>query len=95
MTLKKDQAKKFEKLNVGLIPPGETIRGVLRAQPKGETWRRGKRASGRVIRPKPTPITYQGEAAAWPNRFARNESVPDSWSSGFDWFFWVVITDKL
>jgi hypothetical protein len=88
-------AEVFQSLNVGLVPTDETIRAVIRAMPKGEAWRRGRRASGRaVIRPKPTPMTYVGTAASWPHLFARHESEPSMWSAGDDWFFWVVVTDK-
>jgi hypothetical protein len=90
----RDTAKEFEKLNAGLVPAAETIRAVIVAVPKGESWRRGQRANVGLMRPKPTPITYTGEAAAWPTDFARHESLPDHWNEAGTWFFWVVVTDE-
>lgn len=95
LDLGRDAAKEFQKLNAGLVPDDETIRAAIVAVPKGESWRRGRRSSGLVVLPpKPTPITFSGEAAAWPTDFARHESHPDRWSEDITWFFWVVITDK-
>jgi hypothetical protein len=90
-----DAAKAFQELNDGLIPPDETILAVIRSLPKGEAWRRSRQMNLRIPkRPAPTPIAFEGAASSWPNRFARHESVPDTWSADIDWFFWVVITDK-
>lgn len=94
MDLGRDAAKEFSKLNDGLVPGDETIRAVIAAVPKGESWRRGQRANALVMRPKPTPIALSGEAAGWPTRFAKHDSVPGHWNEASNWFFWVVITDK-
>ena len=94
MDLGRDAAEQFRKLDVGLIPEDETIRAVISALPKGESWRRGRRANALSMKPKPTPITLTGEAASWPTDFARNAADPGSWDDAITWFFWVVITDK-
>ena len=89
-----DASKRFSKISNGLIPETETIRVVIRAIPKGEASRRSAQVNIRAPRPDPSPLVLTGIATNWPNRFARHESVPDSWSADINWFFWVVITDK-
>lgn len=92
MPFKTDVTQMFRELGHDLIPSDESILGVIRALPKGEAFRRGE--TTRIAWTRAIPITYEGEAAAWPHLFAGHESRPGHFTTKDDWFFWIVITDK-
>ncbi len=79
-----DPTKAFIKKNSELIPAGESVLGIVIAEPKGGAWRRGMRAAGAVTDAIATATQpgndegAQGEVAQWPDAQA----------------FWVVLTDQ-
>lgn len=79
-----DQTKTFMKKSAELIPPDETVRGVIVAEAKGGAWRRGIAAASAAAsaiadaRASRKETGADGDAARWPESSA----------------FWVVLTDK-
>jgi hypothetical protein len=80
-----DATKTFMKKSGDLIPAGETVRGVIIAEPKGGAWRRGlSQAStlGSAIADahdsRKETVAPEGAVAEWPESPA----------------FWLVLTDR-
>ena len=84
-----DRAKQFMKKNADRIPAGEQVEGVIIAEAKGGSWRRGMAAAGSATaaiahdsreaeRAGDIAATAGGDAGKWPAAS----------------IFWLVLTDK-
>jgi hypothetical protein len=80
-----DPAKTFLKKNAELIPAGETVSGVIIAEPKGGAWRRGLRQASTLGSAVVDARDSRKESAAPEGAVAEWPESPA---------FWLVLTDK-
>jgi hypothetical protein len=80
-----DQTKTFMKKSAELIPAGETVRGVIIAEPKGGAWRRGLRQAS-TLGSAAVELRDRKKESAAPEGAAAE--LPESPA------FWLVLTDK-
>ena len=80
-----DVTKTFMKKNADLVPPGETVSGVIIAEPKGAAWRRGLRQASTLGSAVVDARDSRKETAAPEGAAAE---LPESPA------FWLVLTDK-